>query len=89
MDIKVIGKRVLVKIVESEEQKTESGLVIAGKPPAKLIVIGVGTKVESDIKIGDQITWQKGARMERVKLDNQDVCFFDEKDIASITRGEE
>lgn len=63
MNIKPLGKRLLLKLVEVEE-KTRGGLILPGnatkesKNIAEVVALGSGEGLE-DIKVGDKVVFEK------------------------------
>lgn len=93
MNIKPLGERVVVKVLESEE-KTKSGIVLPDtakeKPQlGKILAVGPGKildngqKVALDVKVGDKVLFAKYAGTE-VKLDGEEYMVLKENDILAI-----
>ncbi|HBE79976.1 MAG TPA: co-chaperone GroES [Firmicutes bacterium] len=93
MDIKPLGERVVVKVLESEE-KTKSGIVLpdnAKEKPQTGKVLAVGTgkvldngqKLPLEVKTGDKVLFAKYAGTE-VKLDGEEYMVLKENDILAI-----
>jgi chaperonin GroES len=93
MNIKPLGERVVVKVLESEE-KTKSGIVLPDtakeKPQmGKVLAVGPGKvldngqKVPVDVKAGDKVLFAKYAGTE-VKLDGEEYMVLKENDILAI-----
>ncbi|HEY8345260.1 MAG TPA: co-chaperone GroES [Bacillota bacterium] len=93
MNIKPLGERVVIKVLEGEE-KTKSGIVIpdtAKEKPQMGEVLAVGsgktldngTKVPLEVKTGDKILFAKYAGTE-VKLDGEEYMVLKESDILAI-----
>lgn len=93
MNIKPLGDRVVIKVLESE-QKTASGIVIPDKAKEKpqegeILAVGSGkvldngTKVELEVKVGDKVIFSKYAGTE-VKLGNEEYLVLSERDILAI-----
>ncbi|MGE5582963.1 MAG: co-chaperone GroES [Bacillota bacterium] len=93
MNIKPLGERVVVKVVESEE-KTKSGIVLpdtAKEKPQMGKVLAVGTgkvlengqKVPLEVKVGEKVLFAKYAGTE-VKLDGEEYMVLKEADILAI-----
>jgi chaperonin GroES len=93
MNIKPLGERVVIKVLESEE-KTKSGILLpetAKEKPqlGKVIAIGSGKtldngqKVALDVKAGDKVLFAKYAGTE-VKLDGEEYTVLKETDILAI-----
>lgn len=93
MNIKPLGERVVLKVMESEE-KTKSGIVLpdtAKEKPQMGEVLAVGTgkvldngeKVPLEVKVGDKVLFAKYAGTE-VKLDGEEYMVLKENDILAI-----
>lgn len=93
MNIKPLGERVVIKVLESEE-KTKSGILLPDtakeKPQlGKVVAIGPGKtldngqKVALDVKTGDKVLFAKYAGTE-VKLDGEEYTVLKETDILAI-----
>lgn len=90
MNIKPLGARVVIKRLEAEE-KTKSGLVIAGAAKeqpqmAEVLAVGPGTsEVKMEVAAGDKVIFSKFAGTE-VKMDGEDVIIVEQKDILAIVQ---
>jgi chaperonin GroES len=93
MNIKPLGERVVIKVVESEVT-TKSGIVLpetAKEKPQMGEVLAVGSgkmldngqKVALDVKVGDKVLFAKYAGTE-VKLDGEEYMVLKETDILAI-----
>lgn len=97
MNIKPLGDRVVVKVLQSEE-KTTSGILLPDtakeKPqegeivavgPGKTIDNGdkIGEKIPVELKIGDRVIFSKYAGTE-VKIDGGEYLILFERDIQAI-----
>ncbi|HHU79220.1 MAG: co-chaperone GroES [Caldicoprobacterales bacterium] len=92
MNIKPLGDRVVIKLMESEET-TKSGIVLPGsakeKPQlAEVLAIGPGglvdgKEVKMEVKVGDKVIYSKYAGTE-VKLDDQEYVIVRQSDILAI-----
>lgn len=93
MNIKPLGERVVIKVLESEE-KTKSGIVLpdtAKEKPQMGKVLAVGTgrvlengqKVTLEVKVGDKVLFAKYAGTE-VKLDGEEYMVLKESDILAV-----
>lgn len=93
MNIKPLGERVVLKVLESEE-RTKSGIVLPDtakeKPQmGKVLAVGAGKllengqKVALDVKVGDKVLFAKYAGTE-VKLDGEEYMVLKESDILAI-----
>jgi chaperonin GroES len=93
MNIKPLGERVVLKVMESEE-KTKSGIVLpdtAKEKPQMGEVLAVGTgkvldngeRVPLEVKVGDKVLFAKYAGTE-VKLDGEEYMVLKETDILAI-----
>ncbi len=85
MNIKPLGKRVVIKKVEIEE-KTQSGIVLpnsAKEQPQIAEVLAVGTEVEDTVKVGDKVIFSKYSGTE-VKMDGEESTIIDFKNILAV-----
>ena len=93
MNIKPLGERVVIKVLESEE-KTKSGIFLPDtakeKPQlGKIVAIGPGKtfengqKVALEVKVGDKVLFAKYAGTE-VKLDGEEYTVLKENDILAV-----
>ncbi len=97
MNLKPLGDRVVVKVLESEE-RTKAGIVIpdtAKEKPQKGKVIAVGPgrvneetgqRIPVDVKVGDTIIFAKYGGTE-IKLEGEDYLILSERDILAILEG--
>ena len=89
MNIKPLGDRVVIKMVETEET-TKSGIVLPGsakeKPQyAEVVAVGPGGVVDGkeiamEVKVGDKVLLSKYAGTE-VKLDGQEYTILRQNEI--------
>ncbi|MBQ7950679.1 MAG: co-chaperone GroES [Clostridia bacterium] len=89
MNLKPLGDRVVIKMVEAEET-TKSGIILAGsakeKPQmAEVIAVGPGgtvdgKEVKMEVKVGDKVITNKYAGTE-VKLDGVEYIVLRQADI--------
>ena len=93
MNLKPLGDRIVVKVVNHEE-KTRGDIVLpdtAKEKPTEGEVIAVGTgkvlengqKLPLEVKVGDRIIFSKYAGTE-VKLDGDEYVIFSERDVLAI-----
>ncbi len=92
MNIKPLGDKVVIKMVEAEET-TKSGIILAGaakeKPQvAEVVAVGPGGIVEGkeikmEVKVGDKVLTSKYAGTE-VKLDGVEYIIIRQNDILAI-----
>lgn len=92
MNIKPLGDRVVIKMVEVEET-TKSGIVLPGsakeKPQvAEIIAVGPGglvdgKEVKMEVKVGDKVIISKYSGTE-VKVDNEEYTILKQSDILAI-----
>ena len=93
MNIKPLGERIVVKVLESEE-KTKSGIVLpdtAKEKPQKGTVLAVGPgrvldngqKLPLEVKVGDKVLFAKYGGTE-VKLDEEEFMILKENDILAV-----
>ena len=95
MNIKPLGDRVVIKLVEREE-KTASGIVLPDtvkeKPQeGEIVAIGSGRvlengeKVALEVKEGDRVIYSKFAGSE-VKVDGEEYLILAERDILAVVQ---
>jgi len=93
MNIKPLGERIVIKVLESEE-KTKGGIVLpdtAKEKPQMGKVLAVGTgrlldngqRVPLEVKEGDTILFAKYAGTE-VKVDGEEYMVIKEGDVLAI-----
>ena len=92
MNIKPLGDRVVIKMLESEET-TKGGIILAGtakeKPQmAEVLAVGPGAvedgkTIPMEVKIGDKVLMSKYAGTE-VKIDGNEYIILSQKDILAI-----
>ncbi|HBL37160.1 MAG TPA: co-chaperone GroES [Firmicutes bacterium] len=93
MNIKPLGERIVIKVLESEE-KTKSGIVLpdtAKEKPQMGEILAVGSgktlengqKVPMEVKVGDRVLFAKYAGTE-VKLDGEEYMVLKESDVLAI-----
>ncbi len=93
MNIKPLGERIVIKVLEGEE-KTKSGIVLpdtAKEKPQMGEILAVGTgktlengeKVPLEVKVGDKVLFAKYAGTE-VKLDGEEYMVLKESDVLAI-----
>ena len=92
MNIKPLGDRVVIKMLESEET-TKGGIILAGtakeKPQmAEVLAIGPGAvedgkTIPMEVKVGDKVLMSKYAGTE-VKIDGIEYIILSQKDILAI-----
>ena len=94
MSIKPLGERVLVKLVEQQEEKTKSGIVLpeqAKEKPQEGEVVAVGSgkilddgsRVEPEVKVGDKIIYSKFAGNE-IERDDEKYLILRQDDILAV-----
>lgn len=89
MDIKPLGDRVVIKMLESEET-TKGGIILAGtakeKPQmAEVVAVGPGVvedgkTIPMEVSVGDKVLMSKYAGTE-VKIDGVEYIILSQKDI--------
>ncbi len=85
MNIKPLGDRVVIKMVETEET-TKSGIILTAaakeKPQiAEVVAVGPGTKeVTMELSVGDHVIMSKYAGTE-IKLDGEEYIVLSQNDI--------
>jgi len=96
LNIKPLGERIVIKVLESEE-KTKSGIVLPDtakeKPQmGKVLAVGNGKLLENgqrvpvEVKEGDKVLFAKYAGTE-VKLDGEEYMVLKESDILAVIEG--
>ena len=85
MNIKPLGERVVIKMVEMEET-TKSGIILTAgakeKPQiAEVVAVGPGTKdVTMELSVGDKVVTSKYAGTE-IKLENEEYIILNQSDV--------
>ncbi len=92
MNIKPLGDRVVIKVVEMEET-TKSGIVLPGtakEKPMQGEVLAVGSgemvdgkKVPLELKVGDRVIYSKYAGTE-VKMDGTEYLILRQSDVLAV-----
>lgn len=93
MNIKPIGDKIVVRLIEMEE-KTESGIVLPGSAQemphqGEVIAVGSGTlttegqRVPLEINVGDQVIYGKFGGTE-LKINGEKVIVLSEKDVLVV-----
>ncbi|HYE84288.1 MAG TPA: co-chaperone GroES [Clostridia bacterium] len=92
MNIKPLGDRVIIRVIESEET-TKSGIVLPGtakEKPMQGEVLAVGSgemvdgkKVPLELKVGDKVIYSKYAGTE-VKMDGNEYLIVRQSDILAV-----
>ena len=88
MNIKPLGDRVVIKMVETEET-TKSGIILTAaakeKPQfAEVVAVGPGTKdVQMELSVGDRVIMSKYAGTE-IKLDGEEYIVLSQHDVLAI-----
>lgn len=92
MNIKPLGDRVVIKVIEMEET-TKSGIVLPGTAKEKpmqgeILAVGSGEiiegkKVPLEVKVGDKVIYSKYAGSE-VKMDGSEYLIIRQSDILAI-----
>lgn len=91
MNIKPLGERVVVKMVEAEET-TKSGIVLPGsakeKPSiAEIVAVGAGItndeKKKEEVKVGDKVIISKFAGTE-TKIDGEELTILKLSDVLAV-----
>ncbi len=94
MNIKPLGDRVVIKVVEVEET-TKSGIVLPGTAKEKPLqgeVLAVGSgemvdgkKIPLEVAVGDRVIYSKYAGTE-VKMDGNEYLIIKQSDILAIVQ---
>lgn len=89
MNVKPLGERLVIKMVKAEE-KTKSGIVLAGsakEKPQVAEVLALGTKIiednKNEVKIGDKVIFSKFSGTE-VKIDGEDLIVIKLADVLAV-----
>lgn len=91
MILKPLGNRVVIKVVEAEE-KTQSGIILAGSPkesPKVAEIIGISKDILNDddkkdiIKIGNKVIFSEYAGT-KVDIDGKELIVIDLDDVLAI-----
>jgi chaperonin GroES len=86
MNIKPLGERVIVKMVEAQET-TKSGIVLPGsakEKPQIAEVIAVGSGITNDeVKVGDKVIISKFAGTE-AKIDGEELTILKLEDVLAV-----
>ena len=94
MNIKPLGDRVVIRVIESEET-TKSGIVLPGTAKEKpmqgeILAVGSGeivdgNKIPLEVKVGDRVIYSKYAGTE-VKMDGSEYLIIRQSDILAIVQ---
>lgn len=93
VNIKPLGDRVVVKVLEGEE-KTKSGIVLpdtAKEKPQEGEVLAVGTgkllengtRVPMEVQVGDRVIFSKYAGTE-IKIEGEEYLILSERDVLAV-----
>ena len=93
MNLKPLGDRVIVKVLEKEE-KTSTGIVLPDKAKEKpqegeVKAVGLGRvlddgkRLEMDVKVGDRVVYSKYAGTE-IKIDGEEYLILRQDDILGV-----
>lgn len=93
MNLKPLGDRVIIKVLEKEE-KTSAGIVLPDKAKEKpqegeVMAVGPGrilddgTRIQMDVKEGDKIVYSKYAGTE-IKIDGEEYLILRQDDILGV-----
>jgi chaperonin GroES len=92
MNIKPLGDRVVIKVIENEEM-TKSGIVLPGTAKEKpmqgeVLAVGSGELVDGkriplELKVGDKVLYSKYAGTE-VKIDGNEYLILRQNDVLAI-----
>ncbi|MGI5922066.1 MAG: co-chaperone GroES [Syntrophomonadaceae bacterium] len=91
MKIQPLGDRLVVKVLETTEEKTKSGLYVpdtAKEKPQEAEVLAVGPgalnekgeRIPMQVAVGDKVIFSKYAGTE-VKMDGEEYLIMSERDI--------
>ena len=92
MNIKPLGDRIIIKVIENEET-TKSGIVLPGtakEKPMQGEVLAVGSgemvdgkKIPLELKVGDKVIYSKYAGTE-VKMDGNEYLIIRQSDVLAV-----
>jgi chaperonin GroES len=86
MNVKPLGKRVVLKKIESEK-KTQSGIILTEKKDDENQygeIVAVGEKIDQKIlTVGKKVVYKKYSETV-VKIDNEEIFIVDEEDLLGI-----
>lgn len=92
MNIRPLGDRVILRVIESEET-TKSGIVLPSSAKEKpmqgeVLAVGSGEMVEGkkiplEVKVGDKVVYSKYAGTE-IKMDGNEYLIVRQSDILAI-----
>lgn len=92
MNIKPLGDRIIIRVIESEET-TKSGIVLPGtakEKPMQGEVLAVGSgemvdgkKIPLELKVGDKVIYSKYAGTE-VKMDGNEYLIVRQSDVLAV-----
>lgn len=91
MNIKPLGDRVVIKMIETEE-KTKSGIVLpssAKEEPQMAEIVAIGPDITNDekkkdqVKIGDKVIFSKYSGTE-VKVDDVELTIIKLSDVLAV-----
>ncbi|MDD4503725.1 MAG: co-chaperone GroES [Clostridiaceae bacterium] len=92
MNIKPLGDRIIIKVIESEET-TKSGIVLPGtakEKPMQGEVLAVGSgemvdgkKIPLELKVGDKVIYSKYSGTE-VKMDGKEYLIVRQSDVLAV-----
>ncbi|HYF84340.1 MAG TPA: co-chaperone GroES [Clostridia bacterium] len=92
MNIKPLGDRIIIRVIESEET-TKSGIVLPGtakEKPMQGEVLAVGSgemvdgkKIPLELKVGDKVIYSKYAGTE-VKMDGTEYLILRQNDVLAV-----
>jgi chaperonin GroES len=92
MNIKPLGDRIIIKVIESEET-TKSGIVLPGTAKEKpmqgeVLAVGSGEMVEGkkiplELKVGDKVIYSKYSGTE-VKMDGNEYLILRQNDVLAV-----
>ncbi len=92
MNIKPLGDRIIIRVIESEET-TKSGIVLPGtakEKPMQGEVLAVGSgemvdgkKIPLELKVGDKVIYSKYAGTE-VKMDGAEYLILRQNDVLAV-----
>lgn len=82
--VKMIGKKVLIKMIQTEEV-VKSGIILQVEEPKKDRgeIVGVGVNTYA-LNIGDKVVYRLSKDSNLVKIDGNEYVSLDEEDIICV-----
>ncbi len=85
MNVKPLGKRVILKEIKAEEM-TKSGIVLAGKKEESQMaeVLSISEEI-STLVVGDRVYYKKYSGT-KVECEKEELIIIDEEDILAVIK---